>query len=302
MWLARAELVSAVSNAGGLGIMSSLIFTTADEMSREIRKTRRLTDKPFAVNVTILPSLRKTGREEFVQTAIEEGVGIIETAGRNPESLMPLLKASNVKVIHKVARVKDALNAAQAGVDAVTIVGFEAGGHPGMDDVGLMALLPRAVDALKIPVIAGGGIADGRGLVAALALGAEGVVMGTRFMMSRECPLHPDIKQALLNASETDTILIERSIRNAARVLKTDFSLKIREMEEKGVTREELAPFISGLREKKLMDDGNVNDGIIHCGQGVGLIHDIPSVREIIEGMMGEAGAITERLNKLSRT
>ncbi len=293
-WLSRAELVSAISNAGGLGIISSLSFPTVKELGEEIKKTRSMTDKPFAVNIAMLPTLHPVNYEEYISAAIEEGVDIIETAGRSPEPYMKLLE--KVKVIHKVARVRDAKTAERIGVDAVTIVGFEAGGHPGMDDVASLVLIPRCVDSVKIPVIAGGGIGDARGFVAALALGAEAVVMGTRFMVSQECALHPKIKECLLQTRETDTLMIERSIKNAARVLKTDFTQRVLEMEGKGATLEELLPLLSGLRGKEALDKGDVNAGVIYCGQVVGLIQEIPSVREIIEGIISEAKLIGQRL------
>ncbi len=296
LWLSRAELVAAVSNAGGLGIISSLTFPTAKELREEIRKTKGLTDKPFAVNITMLPTLRTVNYEEYIDAAIEEGVNIIETAGQSPERYMKRLKDAKVKVMHKVARVKNAKTVERLGVDAVTIVGFEAAGHPGMDDVTSLVLIPLTVDAVKIPVIAGGGIGDARGFVAALALGAEGVLMGTRFMASKECPIHPKIGQWLLNARETDTLIIERSIKNAARVMKTQFSQRALEMEEKGATLEELLPMISGDRSKRSYISGDVNDGAIACGQVVGLIHDLPAVREIIDGIINEARLISQRL------
>lgn len=296
LWLSRAELVAAVSNAGGLGIISSLTFPTAKELREEIRKTKALTDKPFAVNITMLPTLRTVNYEEYIDAAIEEGVNIIETAGRSPERYMKRLKDAKVKVMHKVARVKNAKTVERMGVDAVTIVGFEAAGHPGMDDVTSLVLIPLTVDAVKIPVIAGGGIGDGRGFVAALALGAEGVLMGTRFMASKECPMHPRIGQWLLNARETDTLIIERSIKNAARVMKTELSQRALEMEEKGATLEELLPLISGDRSKRSYISGDVNDSAIACGQVVGLIHDLPTVREIIDGIINEARLISQRL------
>jgi nitronate monooxygenase len=299
LWLSRAELVAAVSNAGGLGIISSLTFPTAKELREEIRKTKGLTDKPFAVNITMLPTLRTVNYEEYIDAAIEEGVNIIETAGRSPERYMKRLKDAKVKVMHKVARVKNAKTVERLGVDAVTIVGFEAAGHPGMDDVTSLVLIPLTVEAVKIPVIAGGGIGDGRGFVAALALGAEGVLMGTRFMASKECPIHPKIGQWLLNARETDTLIIERSIKNAARVMKTEFSQRALEMEEKGATLEELLPMISGDRSKRSYISGDVNDGAIACGQVVGLIHDLPTVREIIDGIINEARLISQRLYRM---
>ena len=299
LWLSRAELVAAVSNAGGLGIIASLTFPTAKELRQEIRKTKGLTDKPFAVNITMLPTLRQVNYEEYIDAAIEEGVNIIETAGRSPEPYMKRLKDAKVKVMHKVARAKNAKTVERLGVDAVTIVGFEAAGHPGMDDVTSLILIPLTVEAVKIPVIAGGGIGDGRGFVAALALGAEGVLMGTRFMASKECPIHPQIGQWLLNARETDTLIIERSIKNAARVMKTEFAQRALEMEEKGATLEELLPLISGDRSKRSYISGDVNDGAIACGQVVGLIHDLPTVREIIDSIINEARLISQRLYRM---
>jgi len=296
-WLSRAELVSAVSNAGGLGIISSLTFPTVKELRREIKKTRDMTDKPFAVNVTLLPTTHPVNYAEYINAAIEEGVNIIETSGRSPEPYMKLLKEARVKVMHKVARVRDARTAERLGVDAITITSVEAGGHPGMEEVTSLVRIPIAVDSVKIPVIAAGGIGDARGFIAALALGAEGVLLGTRFMVSQECPLHHKIKQWLLQAKETDTLMIERSIENAARVLKTDFSLRLLQMEERGATLEELLPLISGERGKRSYISGDVNDAVIFCGQVAGLIHEIPSVGEIIDGIISEAKLIGERLH-----
>jgi len=298
-WLSRAELVSAVSNAGGLGIISSLSFPTAKELRQEIKKTKGMTDKPFAVNITLMPTARPVNYEEYISAAIEEGVKIIETSGRSPEQYMKLLKDAKAKVVHKAARVRDIITAERVGVDAVTIDGFSAGGHPGMDDVGSIVLIPAAVDAVKIPVIAAGGIGDARGFVAALSLGAEGVLMGTRFVASQECDLHPKIKEWLLQARETDTLMIERSIKNAARVMKTEFSLRVLEMEEKGATLEELLSLISGERAKRSYISGDVNDAVIACGQVVGLIRDIPSVKEIIDGIISEAKLIMQRLHNM---
>jgi len=297
MWLSRAEMVAAVSNAGGLGIMASLTFPTAKELREEIRETKSLTDKPFAINITLLPTIQPRSLEEYIATAIDEGVTIIETAGRNPRQYMKQLRDGGVKVMHKVASVKAARTAERIGVDAVTIVGFEEGGNPGMDDVTTMVLVPRTVDALEIPVIAGGGIGDGRGLVAALALGAEGALMGTRFMLSRECPLHPNIKQRLLEAGEKDTLMIMRSIKNPERVVATDFARRILDMEERGTTLEELLPMIDGRRQKQALDKGAADEAIIPCGQVVGLINDLPTIKEIIDVIIKEARAIRKRLS-----
>jgi NAD(P)H-dependent flavin oxidoreductase YrpB (nitropropane dioxygenase family) len=296
MWLSRAELVAAVANAGGLGIMADLTFPSAKELREEIKKTKSLTDKPFAINITLLPTLRPRSLEGYIGAAIEEGVSIIETAGRNPRQYMKQLREGGVKVMHKVASVKAAKTAERIGVDAVTIVGFEEGGNPGMDDVTTLVLVPRTVDELDIPVIAGGGIGDGRGLVAALALGAEGALMGTRFMISQECPLHPNIKQQLLEASEKDTLMIMRSINNPERVVATDFARRILEMEVKGTSLEELLPMIDGRRQKRALDKGAVDEAMIPCGQVVGLIHDLPTVKEIIDGIINQARLIGKRL------
>jgi NAD(P)H-dependent flavin oxidoreductase YrpB (nitropropane dioxygenase family) len=298
-WLARAELAAAVSNAGGLGIISSFTFPDAGELRKEIRKTRSLTDRPFAVNVTLLPTIRPINIEEYISVAIEERVGIIETAGRNPRQYMKLLKDGGIKVLHKVASVRALKTAERIGVDAVTIVGFEEGGNPGLDDVPTSVLIPAAVDSVKIPVIAAGGIGDARGFVAALALGAEGVLMGTRFMLSKECPLHPGIKEWLLQATERDTMMIMRSINNPERVAANDFTRSILQMEEKGASLEELTPLISGLRQQAALDKGDADEVLLPCGQVVGLIHEITSVREIIEGIISEARVVGQRLSDM---
>lgn len=299
LWLSKAELVSAVSNAGGLGIISGLSFTTSDELRQEIRKTKTMTDKPFAVNITLLPTRRPINYEEYVKAIIDEGVGIIETAGRSPEAYVPMLKEAKVKIMHKVARARDARSVERLGVDAVSIVGFEAGGHPGMEDVPSFVRIPTCVDSVKIPVIAGGGIADGRGLAAALALGAEGVLMGTRFMASEECPLHQNIKGLLLQLDETGTMMIERSIKMAARVIRTDYSQKVLEMEEKGATLEELLPMLEGARGKACYASGDTSGSVLYCGEAVGLVHDIPTVKEIIERTIAEAQAVMQCLTKM---
>jgi len=301
-WLSPAELVAAVSNAGGLGTLSALTFLTVKELRDEIRKTKSLTDKPFAVNITLLPTARKINYVEYIETALQEGVNIIETSGRSPEPYMPLIKDAKAIVMHKVTSVRHAKTAERLGVDAVTIIGFEGAGHPGMDDVGSLVLIPRVVDEIKIPLIAAGGIGDVRGFVAALALGAQGVLMGTRFMASRECNLPPKIRQWLVEAGETDTLLIERSIKNTARVMKTAFSQKVLEMESRGATLQELLPMINGQRSKQALETDDINGGVIHCGQVVSQIHDITTVAEIIEGIVSEAKLIGQRLSNIRIT
>jgi nitronate monooxygenase len=300
-WLSRAELVAAVSNAGGLGILSALTFPNSRELRGEIRKVRGLTAKSFAVNITLLPTSRPVNIEEYIETALEEGVKIIETAGRSPEPYMKRLRDGGVKLLHKVARVRDARTAERLGVDAVTIVGFEAGGHPSADCVTSFILVPQAADALEIPVIAAGGIGDSRGLVAALALGAEGVMLGTRFLATQECPAHPKIKEWLLQASERDTILLERSINNMGRFMKTAYAQRVLAMEERGATLEELLPFISGERGRKAYQDGDIGDAVIPCGQAAGLMRQVPSVSEVIESLVTEAAREIERLRSLQR-
>lgn len=298
-WIALPELASAVSNAGGLGIISSAIFPTPEELRQCIRQTKSMTDKPFAVNITLLPTFRPVKHEDFIEAAIEEGMSIIETSGRSPEPYMKRLKEANVTVMHKCARIKDIKTAERLGVDAVTIVGFEAGGNPGMEDITSFVRIPLAVDAVKIPVIAGGGMCDGRGLIAALALGAEGVTMGTRFVASRECLSHTKIKEWLVQASENDTVMINRTFNNPERVLKTELSLNILQREEEGATLEELLPIITGTQGKLALDTGDVNKGVIACGQVVGLIHDIPSVADIIDNIVSQARAVGQQLHKV---
>jgi len=292
-WLSKSRLVAAVAEAGGLGIIAANSFADAAELRREIRKTKSLTAKPFAVNFTLMPMRHPLPWEEYIVTALEEGVGIIETSGRSPEPYIGLIRSAKIIHLHKAARLKDALKAQELGADAVTVIGQEAGGHPGMEEVPTLELLRQAVASLKIPVIAGGGLADGKGLRAALALGAQGIVMGTRFMLSKECPLHPNIKKLLLASGAEKTMIIERSIKNAARVVRTAYAEKILAMEKAGATIDELYPLLDGRRVKRAYETGATDDAIIYCGQSVGLIDSVLSVREIIEKVMREANSPT---------
>ena len=300
IWLARAELAAAVSNAGGMGIIAAGCFQTAEELRQEIKKMKGLTDKPFAVNISLMPTRRPINWEEYIYAALEEGVPIIETSGRSPEPYMEWLKQAKVTHMHKVARLRDARTAARLGAHAITVVGFEAGGHPGMEDATSLVRVPRTADSLKVPVIAAGGFGDGRGLVAALALGAEAIMMGTRFMVCKECPMHPKVKEMLLNTKETDTMMIERSINNAARVVRNDFAQKVLAMEEKGATIDELYPLLRGSRARQSYSSGDVTDVIFHCGQVVGLANEILSAREIIDGIISEAKLVMQRLHRIS--
>jgi NAD(P)H-dependent flavin oxidoreductase YrpB (nitropropane dioxygenase family) len=299
-WLATAQLASAVSEAGGLGIISSLSFPDQDSLRKEIRRIREMTKNPFGVNLPMLPELTKDDRtEEVLEILLEEGVPVVETAGRSPEPFIQKIKSGGIKLIHKVPSARFAKKAESIGADAVTIVGFECGGHPGMDDVTSLVLIPTVASSLRIPVIAGGGIADARGFIAALALGADGVLMGTRFVATQECPAHPKIKEWLVKARETDTMVIQRSIRNAARTIKNKAAEKALAMEEGGASLEELLTVISGRIGQKALLEGDLEGAIIACGQCVGLIHEIKSVKQVMEEIIQGAQSILQRLNSL---
>lgn len=297
--LSGAELVSAVSNAGGLGNIASLSYPTTKELREEIKKTKSLTDKPFAVNVALLPTIRPIDYAEYMTAAIEEGVGIIETAGGRPEPYIKLLKDANVKVIHKVGAARHARTAERIGVDAVSVVSFEAAGHPLPEDVASSVLIPACVDTVNIPVIAAGGVGDARGFVSALAMGAEGVMMGTRFVTTRECVAHQKLKEWLLQLAETDTMTINRSINNTQRVIRTDYTQKILGMEEKGATLEEILSMISGEKVSNAYATGDYNNAVVTAGQVLGLIHDVPSVKELIDRIISEARLIVQRLHNI---
>ena len=298
-YLSGPELTAAVSNAGGMGIIASLSYRTVAELRDAIKKTKALTDKPFAVNVTMLPTARPVNYEEYFEAIVDEGVRIVETSGRSPEPYMKMLKDAKVITMHRATRTRDIQTAERVGVDIVSILGTEAAGHPGQTEVTTMVRVPIAVDAVKIPVIAAGGIADARGFVAALALGAEGVLMGTRFMASKECLIHENVKKWALELDEDQTILINKSLRNAMRAVRTPHTEKILEMENRGATVEELVPLMSGQRGVNAYESGDVSQASITIGQIVGLIHDVPTVKEIIDGIISEAKVITQRLHNL---
>jgi nitronate monooxygenase len=290
MWIARAELAAAVANAGGIGFMTALTHPEPEGLRAEIKKCRQLTDKPFGVNLTFLPTLRPPDYPAYIQVCIEEGVRFIETAGRNPEPYMETIKAAGMRVIHKCTSVRHALKAEKIGCDAVSIDGFEAAGHPGEDDVTSLILVPLTRDAIALPIIASGGFADGRGLVAALGLGADGMNMGTRFVATREAPVHDHVKQALVTHSERDTRLIMRSLRNTERVMHNTAVDKVLEIEGRGNTRiEDIIPFVSGMVGKEMLENGDLEKGTLAAGQCMGLIRDIPSCRELLDRIMNEA-------------
>jgi len=289
-----AELAAAVSNAGGLGIITGLTQKTPERLAKEIARCRDMTNKPFGVNLTFLPSFSTPPYPEYIAAIKEGGVKAVETAGRSPEQYMPALKAAGIKVIHKCTSVRHSLKAEKIGCDAVSVDGFECGGHPGEDDIPNMILLPRAADELKVPFVASGGMADARSLVAALAMGAAGMNMGTRFIATKEAPVHPNVKKALVEATELDTRLVMRALRNTERVLKNKGVDDLLEIErEKGATLriEDIHDQVAGVYPK-VMVDGDMGAGAWSCGMVVGLINDIPTVKELVDRIMAEAERI----------
>jgi NAD(P)H-dependent flavin oxidoreductase YrpB (nitropropane dioxygenase family) len=299
-FITRAELVAAVSNAGGFGILPSAYFETPERLRVEIRKTKSLTDKPFGVNVSLFPSIRRLPNRGFVEVIIEERVKAVETSGhQDPGEFVPRLHEGGVLVIHKAATVRHCLKGQEVGADMVAIVGMENGGATGMEDVGTLVLLPILAGEATVPIIGGGGFADGRGLLAALALGAEGIVMGTRFLATKECPIHPKCKEWILNATERDTVLVMRSLKNTHRALKSKVTNKILELEARGASFEELLPLISGEASRKAGLEGYLEAGQFLAGEAVGLINDIPTVKELLDRMIIEAKTIMERLGKM---
>ncbi len=300
-FITRAEFVAAVSNAGALGILTSAYLETPEKLREEIRKTKSLTDKPFGVNINMLPSVRPTPNREFVEVIVEEGVKAVETSGaQSPAEYVPRLKEGKVIIIHKAATVRHCLTGQEVGADIVAIVGMENGGATGMEDVGTLVIVPVLVDAATVPVIAGGGFADGRGLVAALALGAEGIIMGTRFMATQECPIHPNYKEWLLRATERDTVLVMRSLRNTHRVLRSKRVDELLKLEARGASLEEMLPIIGRDSSMKVTLEGDLEAGQALAGEVVGLIHDIPTIKELMDRIMNEAQAIAQRLYTIS--
>ncbi len=299
-WVGTPELAAAVSNAGGLGMVTALISPTPEEAYKEIMRTRELTDKPFGVNLTILPTLKPVPYEEYAEKIALSGVKIVETAGSNPDNLVPIFKKAGIKIIHKCTSVRHALHAQKAGCSAASIDGFECAGHPGEEDIPGMILIPKTKDQIEIPIIASGGFADGRGLAAALSLGAEGINMGTRFLATKEAPVHENIKKALVNADEKQTQLIFRTLGNTARIYKNKISEQVVEMEKRKASIDELAPLVSGQRGKKVFETGDIDYGVWTAGMVAGLINDIPSVKELITGIVKQAeDIIKNRLQKI---
>ena len=286
-----AELAAAVSNAGGLGTITGLTQKTPADLSNEIARCNEMTNKPFAVNLTFLPTVSSPDYPGYVKAIIEGGVQVVETAGRNPVQVMPYLKDAGIKVIHKCTSVRHALKAQEIGCDAVSVDGFECGGHPGEDDIPNMILLPRAADELEIPFVSSGGQADARSLVASLAMGADGVNMGTRFMATVEAPIHQNVKDAIVAASELDTRLIMRTLRNTERVLNNpavERVLTVEKAKGSAITFEDILTDVAGVYPK-VMIDGDMDVGAWSCGMVAGLIHDIPTCKELIDEIMAEA-------------
>jgi NADH:quinone reductase (non-electrogenic) len=289
-WVGTADLAAAVSNAGGLGILTALTQPMPEALSREIDRCRGMTDQPFGVNLTILPSVKPPPYAEYLDVVIERGVKVIETAGNSPSEFIEKLKRHGVRIMHKCTSVRHALSAERNGVDAVSIDGFECAGHPGEDDIPGLILIPLATRVLRIPVVASGGIADGRGMAAAMALGAEGVNMGTRFCATVEAPIHEQIKQALVRASERDTQLIFRSLRNTGRVLKNAVSDEVVATERRfgGCEFADIQPLVAGARGRGALRSGEVDAGLVWAGQVVGLIDDIPTCDELLQRMVAQ--------------
>ena len=296
-WVGIAEMASAVSNAGGLGILTGLTQPSPKDLVNEIERCREMTDKPFAVNLTILPTIKPVPYQEYAQAIVDSGIKIVETAGRNPEPFLPLFKSAGIQVIHKCTSIRHALKAEKIGCDMVSVDGFECAGHPGEDDVTNMILLPLAAQRLKIPFLASGGLGDGKGLAAALAMGADGINMGTRFMVTQEAPIHENVKQKMVEATELDTSLIYRTLSNTARVFKNSVAEQVIEVESKpGATQfDDIQSLVQGAKGRELFDTGDLDKGIWSAGMIVGLIDDIPTCNELITRIVAEAEEIIKQ-------
>ena len=290
----KAELVSAVANAGALGFLTALTQPTPEALAHEIARTRERTDRPFGVNLTILPTIKPVPYDEYMRVILESGVRVVETAGRNPEPFMGALKAAGVKVIHKCTSVRHSVKAQKIGCDAVSVDGFECAGHPGEDDVPGLVLLPCAADQLTIPIVASGGFGDGRGLAAALALGAEAINMGTRFLATEEAPIHPNLKERLVQGDERQTALLFRTLKNTARVYKNSVAEQVVAIEARPGPTDfaDLAPLVAGDKGRKVIADGDMEYGVWSAGQVMGLIHDVPTVKVLVERIVRDAEAI----------
>jgi NAD(P)H-dependent flavin oxidoreductase YrpB (nitropropane dioxygenase family) len=299
-WVGRADLVAAVANAGALGFITALTQPTPEALAAEIARCREMTDRPFGVNLTILPSIKPPPYDEYRRAIIESGITIVETVGSNPEPHLPMFHEHGVRILHKCTSVRHAVKAQEVGVDAISIDGFECAGHPGEDDIPGLVLIPAAAHAISIPMIASGGFADGRGLAAALALGADGINMGTRFMCTTEAPIHERIKAAIVDAKETSTQLIFRTLRNTARVADNSVSREVVDILNRGGTFEDIRELVAGARGRTVYELGDPEAGIWFASAAQGLIRDIPSVAELVSRVIEEAeDVITHRLGSL---
>lgn len=297
MHISGPEFVAAISNAGALGMMASAMFDDQEKFRQAVRRAKELTDKPFGVNLSLFPALRPIDNDLYIEVILEEGVRVVETSGqRPPEELLARLEDGGVKRMHKCVSARHALSAQKAGVDAVTVFGSEGGGHIGEFGLSTMALVPRAADLLEIPLLAAGGIADGRGLLAALALGADGVTIGTRLLVTEECPIHLNLKQALIEATELDTLPILGSLHNTLRAWKNPAALKVAELEARQADIWEVLPIVAGTETLRMLDAGDVKAGVIACGQSIGIVRQIKPVADVIEEMVREAAAIRGKL------
>jgi len=296
MWISTSDFVAAISNAGGLGILASAIYQNKEEFETAIDRINELTDKPFAVNINLFPSMRPIDNNDYLDVMIKKGVKIVETSGHSaPEDLCKRFKDAGMTWIHKCVGIRYALKVQDLGVDIVTVVGYENGGATGKLDIGTLVLVPSVVDAVNVPVIGGGGVSDGRSIMAILSLGAEAVIIGTRLLMTKECPIHDQLKQSLINATELDTMLIMRSINATHRVWINEAAQKCATLESQGADFSQLLEIIKGENSKRMYDHGDLDCGIISCGQGVGLSHDIPTCKELFDRMMAQAEEIANK-------
>jgi NAD(P)H-dependent flavin oxidoreductase YrpB (nitropropane dioxygenase family) len=297
MHVSGPAFVAAISNAGAMGMMASAMFPSQDAFRQAVREVKSHTDKPFGVNLSLFPALRPIDNELYVEVILEEGVPVVETSGhRPPEELLQRLKAAGIKTMHKCVSARHALSAQHAGVDAVTVFGTEGGGHIGELGLATMTLVPRVVDLLEVPVLAAGGVADGRGFLAALALGAEGVTIGTRLLVTEECPIHDNVKQALIAATELDTLPILGSLHNSVRAWKNDAAQKVADLEAAQGDMWEILPLVAGTETRRMIESGNVQAGVLACSQSIGIVREVRPVADVIAGMVQEAAEIRERL------
>ena len=298
MWISKSEFTAAISNAGGLGILASAIYKSREEFAEALDRTLELTDKPFAVNLNLFPMMRPIDNNDYLDVLLDKGVKIVETSGHSaPEDLCARFKDAGLTWIHKCVGVRYALKVQDMGADIITVVGYENGGATGKLDIGTLALVPRVVESVKVPVIGGGGVSNGRGFLAVLALGAQGVIIGTRLLATREAPIHENLKKALVEASELDTMLVMRSIGATHRVWTNSVAKKVAELEADEAGLEEILKIAAGEKAKKMYSEGDLNVGIISCGQGIGMAHDIPTVKELFERMLSDAQGYVKGLD-----